>query len=154
MLNMISDCSADACIVNCYYLHNGAEIGNGILSQGDEGLISINIRCFGGYIDKSRSSCSQYQRLAEIHSIYSSLGGHGTNTGVNFGTCFTAKGLPRSRTAKEIAGTIRLCFDILMPNNGEEVCNIGGKAGESDISVEVSGIRYLRSFLWQILSNR
>ena len=123
-------------------------LGMEFYPRGDEGLISINIEMPPGTSIKEtdRVVLNIEKRLAtipEIHSIYSSLGGHGTNTGVNFAelTLQLKDYHKRSRTAKEIAGTIRpMLSDI--PDARimvKEVCNIGGKAGESDISVEISG---------------
>ncbi len=115
---------------------------------GDEGLISINIEMFSGTSMKETDRVllnieKRLSEIPEIHSIYSSLGGHGTNAGVNFAelTLQLKNHHARSRTAKEIANVIRSMLSDI-PDASiivKDLNSIGDMTGECDISVEISG---------------
>lgn len=115
---------------------------------GDEGLISINIEMPSGTSMKETDRVllnieKHLAAIPEIHSIYSSLGGHGTNTGVNFAelSLQLKNHLERSRTVKELVNVIRpMLSDI--PDASimvKDVCSFGDVTGECDISIEISG---------------
>ncbi len=124
------------------------ELGMEFCPRGDEGLISINIEMPPGtsLMETDRVLLYTEKRLGtipEIHSIYSSLGGHGTNTGVNFAELILQlkNSRERNRTAKEIANVIRpMLSDI--PDARimvKEVSSISGLTERSDICIEISG---------------
>lgn len=114
----------------------------------DEDLISINLEMPSGTSIKEteRVLLNIEKRLGaipELQSIYSSLGGHGTNTGVNFADLILQlkDHHERSRTAKEIADALRPLLSEI-PDASimvKEVSSFIGGADESDISVEISG---------------
>lgn len=124
------------------------ELGIEFFPYGDEGLISINIEMAPGTSigETDRVLLNIEKRLGtipEIHSIYSSLGGHGTNTGVNFADLILQlkDSRERNRTAKEIANAIRpMLSDI--PDARilvKEVNSISSATGKADICVEIFG---------------
>lgn len=123
-------------------------LGMEFYPKGDEGLILINIEMPPSTAMKETDRVllnveKRLSALPELRSILSSLGGHGTSTGVNFADLILQLKEPheRNRTAKEIVNVIRpLLADI--PDASimvKELSSIGGGSCEPDISVEISG---------------
>lgn len=124
------------------------KIGLEFFPQGDEGIISINLEMPSGtsLTETDRTLALIEKRLSEIsevYSIYSSLGGSGTNTGVNYAdiTIRLREKNERVRSTKEIANFIRpLLADIPDANIVvKENNSMGGGGNETDISVEITG---------------
>lgn len=124
------------------------KLGMEFFPQGDEGIISINVEMSSGTslteTDRTLSGIEKrLSKIPEINSVYSSLGGSGTNTGVNFSelTLRLKDSQKRSRSTKSVANAIRpLLADI--PDAKivvKEVNSMGGGRNESDISIEVTG---------------
>lgn len=124
------------------------KLGLEFFPQGDEGIISIDIEMPSGtsITETDRVLANIEKRISsipELESVYSSLGGGGTNTGVNFaGLILRLKDSDkRNRTTREIAGVIRpMLSDI--PDAiiaVKEMNSMGGGGDESDISIEITG---------------
>jgi hydrophobic/amphiphilic exporter-1 (mainly G- bacteria), HAE1 family len=126
----------------------GPRLGNEFFPQGDQGLIMITLEMPSGtslaLTDSTVATIEErVGKLPELESIYSSLGGEGTNTGVNYASLIVklTDAKKRERSAKEIVNALRpQLADI--PDAKiiiKETSMMGGGRSEADITVEVTG---------------
>ena len=126
----------------------GPRLGSEFFPQGDQGLIMITLEMPSGTsLAQTDSTVAVIEQrvgeLDELESIYSSLGGEGTNTGVNYASLIVklTDAKERERSAKDIINALRPeLADI--PDAKiiiKETSMMGGGRSEADITVEVTG---------------
>ena len=126
----------------------GPRLGSEFFPQGDQGLIMITLEMPSGTsLEQTDSTVAIIERrigaLPELESVYSTLGGEGTNTGVNYAslTVKLTDAKKRSRSAKQIVNALRpQLADI--PDAKiivKETSMMSGGGSEADITAEITG---------------
>ena len=126
----------------------GPRLGSEFFPQGDQGLIMITLEMPSGTsLMLTDSTVSIIEKrlgeLPELQSVYSSLGGEGTNTGVNYASLIVKLIDAKERicSAKEIVNAF--CPQLAdIPDAKiiiKETSMMGGGRQEADITVEVTG---------------
>ena len=126
----------------------GPKLGMEFFPQGDQGMVTISLEMPSGTSmeETNRSLQIIEQRLLtipEIATVYSSLGGEGLNTGVNFANLIVnlRDKKERARSTREVVKSMRP-FLADIPDAKiviKEAGSMGGGRSETDITVEITG---------------
>jgi len=126
----------------------GSRLGSEFFPVTDQGLIDIELEMPSGTsitaTDKALKTIEERAAtVPEVLSVYASLGGTGSNTGVNYGsiTIRLVDRKERSRTTRDVVGAMRpMLADIPDANIVlKEASAFGGGGNNADIQVEITG---------------
>ncbi len=123
-------------------------VGSEFFPSTDAGLVDISVEMPSGTSLSATDRVLQtvetrVSKIPELVDVYSSLGGSGTSSGVNFGavTLRLKDAKQRKRSTKEVIGDIRpMLADIPDARfTAKEMSTMGGGGNQADIQVEVTG---------------
>jgi len=126
----------------------GPRLGSEFFPQGDQGTIMITLEMPSGTsLAQTDATMAIIEKrlsdLPELSSVYSSLGGTGTNTGVNYASMIVklSDAKERTRSTKEVVNALRPQMADLPDAKViiKETSMMGGGQSEADITVEVTG---------------
>ena len=119
-------------------------IGGEFMPEIDQGVMNVNLEMPPGTsLQKTDSALAQVETIIEnvpeVEGIYSTLGGGGTDAGVEFAEVLVILKEERTRLTSEVSEEIRALLKGKIPDAKLAITSQGGPGGGSDIQVEITG---------------
>jgi len=119
-------------------------IGGEFMPEIDQGVMNVNLEMPPGTsLQKTDSALAQVETIIEnvpeVEGIYSTLGGGGTDEGVEFAEVLVILKEERTRLTSEVSEEIRALLKGKIPDAKLAITLQGGPGGGSDIQVEITG---------------
>ena len=119
-------------------------IGGEFMPEIDQGVMNVNLEMPPGTsLQKTDSALAQVETIIEnvpeVEGIYSTLGGGGTDEGVEFAEVLVILKEERTRLTSEVSEEIRALLKGKIPDAKLAITLQGGPGGGSDIQLEITG---------------